>query len=283
MEVNWRIFYRGSLNSCNYSCHYCPFAKKKNSRAELEDDKNSLYRFSHWVKERKENLSILFTPWGEALIRKYYQEVLTELSHYSHIKKIAIQTNASCPTSWMNAVNKARFSLWITYHPTEIPYDKFRDQLNRIIDLGINFSIGVVGKKEHIPYVEQLKNDFPDHYVWVNAYKDKSHYYNAEDIKQLNVLDEHFSINLKNYSSRGKKCQAGHTSFLVNHQGHVFPCHFIKKRIGNIYHDAIEQLLAPKRCSQNVCNCYIGYINLTELNLESIYGQDIIARIPKTK
>ena len=30
------ILYRGPLSSCNYGCEYCPFAKREESRAELE-------------------------------------------------------------------------------------------------------------------------------------------------------------------------------------------------------------------------------------------------------
>ena len=33
--MNFSILYRGPLASCNYDCPYCPFAKRRDSRAQL--------------------------------------------------------------------------------------------------------------------------------------------------------------------------------------------------------------------------------------------------------
>ena len=43
--MNLTILYRGPLSSCNYSCNYCPFAKTKNTKAELAADTEKLNRF----------------------------------------------------------------------------------------------------------------------------------------------------------------------------------------------------------------------------------------------
>jgi hypothetical protein len=76
-----RVLYRGRLSSCNYGCQYCPFAKKQDSRAELEADYRDLERFVTWALARKRPLGVLFTPWGEALIRRPYQEALVRLTN----------------------------------------------------------------------------------------------------------------------------------------------------------------------------------------------------------
>ena len=123
--MRWLILYRGPLSSCNYGCDYCPFAKTKNTRAELADDAQKLRQFVDWVKGRKEEIGILFTPWGEGIIRKYYQEAMIELSHLPNVCKVTIQTNLSCPTAWMKKLNKKTFALWTTFHPTQISLDKF--------------------------------------------------------------------------------------------------------------------------------------------------------------
>ncbi len=95
MQSAINILYRGPLESCNYDCKYCPFAKKKNTREELRYDAACLEKFVAWVTQQNRDISILFTPWGEALIRRYYQTALVQLSRLVNVKKVAIQTNLS--------------------------------------------------------------------------------------------------------------------------------------------------------------------------------------------
>ena len=67
------FLYRGPLESCNYGCVYCPFAKKVDSREDLAKDRTALERFVEWVAARtSDRVSVLFTPWGEGLIRRWY-------------------------------------------------------------------------------------------------------------------------------------------------------------------------------------------------------------------
>lgn len=103
------ILYRGPLSSCNYGCEYCPFAKKTANSKELAADKNALARFINWITEQTAyEFSILFTPWGEALIYDYYQAGLTHLSQLPNVQKVAIQTNLSCELDWLNRANPKR-------------------------------------------------------------------------------------------------------------------------------------------------------------------------------
>jgi len=62
------VLYRGPLSSCNYGCLYCPFAKHHETATELAKDRSCLKRFTSWiVRQSDQTLSVLFTPWGEAL------------------------------------------------------------------------------------------------------------------------------------------------------------------------------------------------------------------------
>ena len=73
MRTHLTILYRGPLSSCNYDCHYCPFAKRHETAAELAEDRRALERFLEWAKGYSQAmLSIFFTPWGEALTRRWY-------------------------------------------------------------------------------------------------------------------------------------------------------------------------------------------------------------------
>src|SRR5437773_727854 len=94
-----RILYRGPLESCNYGCEYCPFAKKEDAPETLAADENALNRFVDFIAARPntDRLSTFFTPWGEALIRPWYRQALIRLTHLPNIERAAIQTNLSVP------------------------------------------------------------------------------------------------------------------------------------------------------------------------------------------
>ncbi len=276
-----RILYRGPLDSCNYDCSYCPFAKKKNTREELRFDKACLSRFVQWVSLQKREISILFTPWGEALIRNYYQEAICELSHMSHVSKVSIQTNLSGSLAFLSAVEKKTLALWTTFHPTEITVEAFVNECLEVQAAGVNFSVGVVGLKEHFDLIEELRQRIPNNiYVWVNAYKREPNYYSKSDVLRLESIDPHFGLNNTVYSSFDKSCSSGESSVSIDGLGNVYRCHFIKNLLGNIYEKDIEGMLESRRCSKTECRCYIGYINIKELHLEQLYGDQILERIP---
>ena len=89
--MNLSILYRGPLSSCNYGCEYCPFAKHAETRQEHETDRIALDRFVNWVESRVDDqIGVLFTPWGEALIRRRYQQALVRLSNLPNVVKVAI-------------------------------------------------------------------------------------------------------------------------------------------------------------------------------------------------
>jgi len=94
MMETWNILYRGSLSSCNYACTYCPFAKTANTREELLADERQLERFVAWVGTQSDRrMGILFTPWGEALLHRYYRRAMLALAAMPHVYRVAIQTN----------------------------------------------------------------------------------------------------------------------------------------------------------------------------------------------
>ncbi len=43
------VLYRGELSSCNYACNYCPFAKRRDSRAQLQRDRVELQKVCRLV------------------------------------------------------------------------------------------------------------------------------------------------------------------------------------------------------------------------------------------
>lgn len=127
------ILYRGPLASCNYACWYCPFAKSRQNRAELANDRAALGHFVDWVASRHEDrLSILFTPWGEALVHRCYQKALAKLSHLPQVAKVAAQTNLACNLDWIERCDKKRLALWCSYHPGQVARDRFLAQCEQL-------------------------------------------------------------------------------------------------------------------------------------------------------
>ncbi|BDM62822.1 hypothetical protein NFHSH190041_02740 [Shewanella sp. NFH-SH190041] len=278
------ITYRGPLASCNYSCGYCPFATMVDSAATRQRDKQALTRFYHWLTAQPvgRRFRILFTPWGEALVKSWYRQAVVAISQLPNVQQLVVQTNLSGETAWLAAANRQAVALWITYHPTQVSLAAFISQTKQLDALGINYSVGCVGMKAHKAEIAALRLQLPESiYLWVNAFKDEADYYCAEDIAFFQQIDPLFQLNLTDYPSQGQACRAGVSALSLDGEGNVRPCHFVSEIQGNIYRDDLEQILHSQyQCPNRQCDCYIGYIHLEQLRLEQVYGDNILARIP---
>jgi MoaA/NifB/PqqE/SkfB family radical SAM enzyme len=277
------ILWRGPLESCNYACAYCPFAKRHEDAPALARDRAALERFVELAAARREGrLSVLFTPWGEALIRPWYQEALARLSALPHLRRVAIQTNLSAPLGWVARAARDKLALWATWHPTQVSRARFLARCRELDRHGVRYSAGVVGLREHLDELEALRAELPPHvYLWVNAYKREGPgYYTPEERARIEAIDPLFPTNAVHHPSRGRACRAGHTVISVDGGGDVRRCHFVPDRLGNIYEPGWERALGPAPCPTATCGCYIGYAHLEHLALEQVYGAGLLERIP---
>lgn len=282
MAMNLSILYRGPLSSCNYDCSYCPFAKRVDPRELLDRDRDQLARFVDWVSNQSHRrIGVLFTPWGEALVRKWYRDAMLALGAMDHVSRVAIQTNLSCQLDWLEDCNRQSVALWCTYHPTETPLDRFAAQCEKLDTMGVRYSVGVVGLREHFAEIQALRTRLrPDVYLWINAYKREAAYYTPDEIDWLAAIDPLFEINNRRHPSAGRACHAGHSVIAVDGDGVIRRCHFIPEPIGNIYDPEFEAALAPRRCTQSTCGCHIGYVHMPDLDLYSLFGEGVLERIP---
>ena len=190
------ILYRGSLSSCNYSCVYCPFAKTENTAEELKQDQTELESFTAWLENLNRPVQLLFTPWGEALHHRYYQQALCQISHMPHVKKAAIQTNLAAGLNWIPASNTNVLAFWSTFHPSQVSRKQFLKRVRQVAENGNRISAGVVGLKEHFDEIEALKNELPAQVrLWINAYKREPQYYLEKELQFLESLDQTFPVN----------------------------------------------------------------------------------------
>lgn len=279
------LLYRGPLSSCNYDCGYCPFAKHRSPPEELFADRVALERFTNWVidEAKDRRVAILFTPWGEGLVRAWYRAAMTRLSHADNVAKVAIQTNLSAPLGWLADVDRDHLGLWVTYHPSEVAYDRFLERCRRLLALGVRFSVGLVGLAEHLDAAEALRRDLPDEvYVWVNAYKDHGPGYYAPDLlDRFTRVDPMFPLNTVDHPSLGQACHAGSRAFSVDGDGDVRRCHFVKAVVGNIYRDPVDKWGGASPCPEATCGCHIGYVHLASLGQYDAYGDGLMERIPR--
>ena len=276
------ILYRGPLSSCNYACRYCPFAKNKENRKSLARDKMALLRFVEWVREQSsDRIGILFTPWGEALIRRWYREAIIELSHIPHVAKVAIQTNLSCHLDWLEHCHKKTVALWTTFHPTQVKLERFLVQCQKLDKLRIRYSVGIVGLKEHKNDIALLRCELKRQvYFWINAYKEVPNYYTPTELDYFKSIDLLFDYNLTRHKSKGRYCYTGKSVVTIDGEGNIYRCHFIKKILGNIYTQNIKTILKSCSCPNQYCDCYLGYVHIKDLGLYEVFGEGILERCP---
>ncbi|WP_189857123.1 STM4011 family radical SAM protein [Streptomyces poonensis] len=276
------ILYRGPLASCDYDCPYCPFAKRRDSPERLRADRAALDRFTAWARTAgtDHRLSVLFTPWGEGLVRSWYRRALVELSHEPHIDRVAIQTNLSCRTEWLTGADLDTLALWCTYHPGQTPYDRFLGKTHRLAELGVRFSVGIVGLPGHLEHARRLRADLPGHvYLWVNAAE--GHTYTDEQAARWTELDPLFPYSRHPHRSAGLPCRTGASVVSVDGEGTVRRCHFVPAELGNLYDGSYRAALAPRPCPLAVCDCHIGYVHLETLPLYDVFAGGVLERVPR--
>ncbi|MEW1639410.1 STM4011 family radical SAM protein [Streptomyces sp. NPDC093801] len=274
------ILYRGPLSSCDYDCPYCPFAKRRDGPDLLRADRAALERFTAWAGAATgDRLRILFTPWGEGLVRSWYRRALVELSHLPHVERVAIQTNLSCRTDWLADADPGTLALWCTYHPGQTPYDRFLTKVHGLAGRGVRHSVGIVGLPENLGPARRLRADLPAHvYLWVNAAE--GHAYADAEADAWTALDPLFPYSRHPHRSAGLPCRTGESVVSVDGEGTVRRCHFVRAELGNLYDGSYRAALGPRPCPLAVCDCHIGYVHLETLPLYDVFAGGVLERVP---
>jgi hypothetical protein len=276
------ILYRGSLASCNYGCVYCPFAKRVDPADALAADRLALERFQARINELGEHrFSILFTPWGEALIHRTYQQNLARLSWAANIEKVAIQTNLSCSLNWLSDCDPTRLALWCTFHPDWSNPADFLARCRELDKRGVRYSVGVVGFARFRDHIAALRQELPPHvYLWINAVKNELDGLTPQVRQFFSQIDPLYELNTQHHQSLDSACRAGHKVFSVDGEGTMRRCHFIREPIGNFYSPDWDTALQPRPCSNATCHCHIGYVHLEYLQLDRVFASGLLERIP---
>lgn len=276
------ILYRGPLESCNYGCDYCPFAKKEESAAAQARDQAALRRFLGWIRARPagDRIGVLFTPWGEALVRPWYRDALAELTHLETVRRAAIQTNLSVPLDWVDGCVAERLGVWATYHPEWTDRRRFVRRIRSLHERGASVSAGIVGFARFSSELEALRAELPPEvYLWINAPK-RYESFDRESVARLEQIDPLFGYNTQYHRSRGERCYTGNDVVSVDGEGNIRRCHFVDRILGNLYRDELHTLLADRPCPAKTCGCHLGYVHLEHLGLRARFGEGILERVP---
>ncbi|MFI6154979.1 STM4011 family radical SAM protein [Kitasatospora sp. NPDC051170] len=276
------LLYRGPLASCDYDCPYCPFAKRRDTPEQLRTDRAALERFTAWAAGRAgtgDTLAVLFTPWGEGLVRSWYRRALVELSRLPHVRRVAIQTNLSCRTGWLAEADLDTLALWVTYHPGQVARERFLAKCRELDALGVRYSVGVVGQAGHLAEARRLRAELAEGvYLWVNAAEGRS--YDEAEASDWASIDPHFAYSRHAHPSAGLPCRTGESVLSVDGDGTVRRCHFVREELGNLYDGSFRARLGPRACPLPVCDCHIGYVHLETLPLYELFGEGVLERVP---
>lgn len=278
------IYYRGSLKSCNYSCDYCPFSKNKISLRQLENDKKSLNKFVQEIRDNKNISSIMFVPYGEALIHEYYWEAIIYLAKLKQIKTIGCQTNLTLNIPNFiqklnqSNINISKIKLWCSFHPSMVSTKQFIQQCNLLYNNKIDFCVGAVADYQNINTLNNLKVSLPPSvYMWLN-YKDglirKYYDYEIEAFKNIDAL---FDLEIKKPKSDISLCVGGKENIFINSQGNIYACNMSKIKLGNIYFNEFNSV----SCGADTCSCYLSYSNRIDLPMLNYFGENKLIRCYK--
>jgi hypothetical protein len=294
-----QVLYRGPLESCNYGCSYCPFAKRREQAAAVRVDREALTRFVDWACDvanlgaRAAALEVLFTPWGEALHRARYQKAIRRLLSEPHIPFVGVQTNLSAAPKWIETIRvdqRSKLTLWASWHPTETSLVSFVSRVQKTQALGATVSAGAVGLRENLALIDRLNealHKVGSRVQWINAYKrgyrTPRDYYTDEQVERLTRIDPWFGQDLLGERSIGRPCATGTDVVSIDGNGDVTRCHFTSRRLGNIYADPIDNIVSPpddyRPCPRGECNCFQGYVHLLDTKLHAAFsGSDALGR-----
>lgn len=269
MKRQW--YYRGSLKSCNYSCSYCPFSKKRGSSREQQADKEALFRFVERINGQQEfGGAVQIVPYGEALVHSYYWEGLARLSQNPRLDAVGAQSNFSFPVEQMistfcshgGKVDKLR--LWGTFHPEMTTAEQFVHQCRLLTSRGISYCVGAVGVPRQLEAIRQLRELLPSSvYLWINKMDGLGRNYTCSEMEAFLQIDEYFEMELLHHKADVALC--GDNRF-VEADGTMHRCNRCRQSLGNLYDGWLEKETGYY-CSRKECDCYLSYCNREEEQL----------------
>ena len=177
-----------------------PVCQAQGLRAALAADRAAWRRFVDWARAQPatDQLGVLVTPWGEALIRRWYQDGLAELSRLPQITRAAVQTNLSAPLDWIAAADP--IAPRAVVHATtrrgprsrrSSPRAATARRRRRAATASASSASASITPRPRARCAPPLPAEI---YVWINAVKAIA--YAADEIAAWQAIDPLFALNL---------------------------------------------------------------------------------------
>lgn len=296
------IYFRGFTDFCNYSCSYCPFAKKTPSH-QLKKDEEQLQKLYTWLISKAEETSsevqksnkkgdnantslsetspkrfqIMITPYGEGLIHPLYQEYMARFAQLANVDKVGIQTNLSLEAELflkkLPEDTAHKWYLWATFHSEFADMEIFAKKANLLCE-HVNISCGIVANSNNLSDIKHLRALLnPDLYLWINAQDSLRKSFSKELIVEISKIDplfayEFYSNRKQDFSSQFQHCSS-YENLYIDGGRYSNQCFFKRK-----------QAIAEDCHDHGKCNCYLGYHNFKNNPLSSFFEENRAFRIP---
>ncbi|MCD7975619.1 MAG: STM4011 family radical SAM protein [Tannerellaceae bacterium] len=282
------IYYRGSLNSCNYTCSYCAFGRKGQQGFNVSQEVKALEGLCDQIaKDFTYPLRIMLIPYGEGMIHPWFRQQMIRLATLPQVEGISCQTNLSFPVdTFLKEIRTAgvspdKIKCWCSFHPEMVKVEDFVRKTETLLAGGIEICAGTVGDPSNKQILRRLRNELPLHvYMFINAMEGKKTALSKREIAFFSAIDNLFPYDRSRVAADWEACRGGKESRYVDFRGDIYPCPRSRARMGNLYGDNPAQ---PTSCGKSICDCYIAYSNLDHTPLHSYMGQGITWRIPERK
>lgn len=288
----------------------------------LAKDQAALTRFCDKAETLGEPVSLMFVPYGEALIHDYYIEALSRLCSFGHVLQVSAQTNLSFSArEFLRRASECgnKLRLWCSFHPSQTDIRSFAEKCGQLAANGISLCAGAVGDPRALDVLKELRQELPhDVYLWINAMEGRNHVYSAEEKGAFLEIDPLFHLETSPHPADAQRCVGGRDAFFVEGNGDFFACNISGIRLGNLFAGEGERdsrilgasprmtgehsmpgsgnigfaaadrsdragRIPEKICRAKDCHCFLAYVNRVDLAALDIFGEGRCFRLPDRK
>lgn len=290
MPESIRIWYVSAQRLCNFRCSYCVSVDeyaKSNTADWSAEDQARFEKIVDWMAGLPHRLGVRLATLGEPFASRPFLSKAAWLSARPNVDFVELVTNGSLLRRRLEQLDRegdiGRISLWVTYHPTEIPLRRFianasfaqehfgcfvvvngllfPDNEREVVELrraaeeaGLRFNLDL-GYDPLTPHGVHT-----DLGTMVPVLRDREEDGLAR-ARRLGVNPDLLDLNMAAMRDlRGRTCSAGHDYFYIGIHGDVYRCSRYqalgKDRLGNVLDDGFD--LRPSGEPFTACGAGFG-------------------------